>query len=323
MCTAISFNANGHYFGRNLDFEYPFGEKITITPRNYPFKFKNGQEVKNHYAIIGMALPVDGYPLYFDGTNEKGLSMAGLNFPGYACYNKPEKDKDNIASFEVLPWVLCQCKDVDEAEKLLRNLNITDEAFNKELEPSALHFIIADKKRSITVEQIKSGLVIYKNPVGVLTNNPTFDIQLFNLNSFMSLSNKEPENTFSDKIDLKQYSRGMGAMGLPGDYSSMSRFVRACFVKFNSVCGESEAESVSQFFHILYSVYQQRGCVKAQKDYVITHYTSCCNTDKGIYYYTTYCNSSINAVDMHKENLDTNDLIVYNKKTDNVFHFQN
>ncbi|MBR6523732.1 MAG: choloylglycine hydrolase [Clostridia bacterium] len=323
MCTAISFNSSGHYFGRNLDFEYPFGEKIAITPRNYPFKFTNGTEIKKHYAIIGMALPAGGYPLYFDGTNEKGLSMAGLNFPGYAFYNKPKKDKENIASFEVLPWILSRCGSVDEAEKLLGDLNITDEPFNKDLEPSELHFMIADKRRSITVEQTSSGLKVYENPVGVLTNNPTFDIQLFNLNNYMALSNKEPENTFSDKTDLENYSRGMGAIGLPGDYSSMSRFVRACFTKLNSVCGESEVESVSQFFHILYSVYQQRGCVRAQKDYVITHYTSCCNTDKGIYYYTTYNNSTINAVDMYKENLESDKLIIYDKRTDNIFYIQN
>ena len=323
MCTAISFKSKDHYFGRNLDYEYPFGEKITVTPRNYPFKFRNGLELKNHYAIIGMALPVGEYPLYFDGTNEKGLSVAGLNFPGNACYMKNISSCENVASFEFIPWILTQCANVDEAEKLLESLNITDEAFGKDFHTSALHWIIADKDRSLTLEQTDERLGIYENPVGVLTNNPTFDIQLFNLTNFIALSNREPENYFSDKLKLEQYSRGMGAIGLPGDLSSMSRFVKACFTKLNSVCGESEEESVSQFFHILYSVYQQRGCVKAEKDYVITHYTSCCNTDKGIYYYTTYDNSSINAVDMHKENLDGTELIVYDKKTENVFHIQN
>ncbi len=323
MCTAISFKSKDHYFGRNLDYEYPFGEKITITPRNYPFKFRNGLELRNHYAIIGMALPVREYPLYFDGTNEKGLSVAGLNFPGNACYMKNISSCENVASFEFIPWILTQCANVDEAEKILENLNITDEAFDNDMPPSALHWIIADTRGCITVEQTDKGLQIYKNPVGVLTNNPTFDIQLFNLKNFISLSNREPENTFSNKIRLEPYSRGMGAVGLPGDCSSMSRFVKACFTKLNSVCGESEEESVSQFFHILYSVYQQRGCVRAEKDFVITHYTSCCNTNKGIYYYTTYSNSTINAVDMHKENLNADKLIAYDKKTDNNFYIQN
>lgn len=323
MCTAISFKVNNHYFGRNLDYEYPFGEKIVITPRNYNFRFRNGAEAKKHYAIIGMALPMNNYPLYFDATNEKGLSVAGLNFPDNACYNKKMSDKTNVASFEFIPWVLAQCKDVEEAEELIKNLNITDEAFNEDVKPSALHWIIADRDRAVTVEQTKDGFRIYVNSVGVMTNNPDFDKQMFNLTNFMYLSTREPSNTFSSKINLKAYSRGMGAMGLPGDYSSMSRFVRACFTKLNSVCNETEEESVSQFFHILYSVYQPRGCVKAEKDFVITHYTSCCNTDKGIYYYTTYNNSSINGVDMYREDLESDKLIIYDKKTDNVFHIQN
>ncbi len=104
----------------------------------------------------------------------------------------------------------------------------------------------------------------------------------------------------------------MGAMGLPGDLSSASRFVKAAFTKLNSRCGSSEAESVSQFFHILKSVEQQRGCVHmGEGKYEITIYSSCCNADKGIYYYNTYDNSQITAVDMRRENLEGSELIAY------------
>ena len=175
-----------------------------------------------------------------------------------------------------------------------------------------LHWIIADKERAITVECVEEGMKIYDNPVGVLTNNPPFDMQLFHLNNYMSLSPKDPANTFSDKLNLKRYSRGMGAMGLPGDLSSQSRFVRAAFVKLNSVSGDSEEESVNQFFHILGSVEQTRGaCDVGDRCYEITIYTSCCNADKGVYYYTTYDNHSISAVDMYSENLDGFELSRY------------
>lgn len=317
MCTAISVTAGNHYFGRNLDFEHTFGEKITITPRNYPFKFKNGTEFKNHYAIIGMALPKDDYPLYFDAVNEAGLGMAGLNFPDNAKYNKPKNGKDNIASFEFIPWVLSNCRSVDDAEELIEKVNITDEKFNEQMPPTPLHFIVSDKKRSITVEQTFGGLKIFENNVGVLTNNPTFDMQMINLANYMSVSAYEQKNNFGD-INLKPYSRGMGGIGLPGDLSSMSRFVRACFTKLNSVYGEKEEEIVSQFFHILYSVYQQKGCVRFDGMYEMTNYTSCVNTDKGIYYYTTYYNHTINAVDMNKENLDLENLIIYELKNSNI-----
>ena len=146
----------------------------------------------------------------------------------------------------------------------------------------------------------------------MLTNNPPFEMQMFMLNNYMALSPEQPQNTFSDKIGLKTYSRGMGALGLPGDLSSASRFARVAYTKLNSVSGDGEEESVSQFFHILGSVDQQRGCCKvAEGKYEITIYTSCCNATKGIYYYTTYDNHSINAVDMKREKLDGRELVRY------------
>lgn len=323
MCTAISITVRDNYFGRNLDYDHGFGEKIVVTPRQYRFQFRNGKVIKNHYAIIGMALPLDCYPLYFDASNEKGLSMAGLNFPDNAHYNNAISGKENVASFEFIPWILTQCKNVSEAEKLIKNINITNWEFKDGLAPTPLHWIVADKNRSITVEQTKERMNIYENPVGVLTNSPAFEMHLINLSNYMHLSSKNPENRFSDKVEMRIYSRGMGAIGLPGDLSSMSRFVRACFVKLNSVYGETESEIVNQFFHILYSVCQQKGCSKVGDSYEITNYTSCCNTDKGIYYYTTYNNASINAVDMHRENLESSELIIYNMIEKQEINIQN
>lgn len=171
---------------------------------------------------------------------------------------------------------------------------------------------MADCEEAITVESVKDGIKVYSNPVGVLTNNPPFDEQMFQLNQYMHISPKAPENLFSDKLPLYAYSRGMGALGLPGDLSSQSRFVRAAFVKMNSVSGDSEAESVSQFFHILGAVDQQRGCCEVgDGQYEVTLYTSCCNADKGIYYYTTYENHQITAVNLYKERLDGTQLVRY------------
>lgn len=312
MCTAITYKTRDFYFGRTLDYDFSYDERVTITPRNYPFVFRHTGRIYNHYAIIGMAYVVDGYPLYYDATNEKGLSMAGLNFVGNAYYNQVTETFDNIASFEFIPWVLSQCATVTQARELLSRINIVNTHFSDKLPPSQLHWIIADRDESITVETLKEGLKIYDNPVGVLTNNPPFDMQMFNLNNYMFLSNKKVQNTFSNKLDLHEYSRGMGALGLPGDLSSQSRFVRASFTKMNSVSGDSESESVNQFFHILGSVEQQRGCCDVgNNDFEITIYTSCCNADRGIYYYTTYTNHQITAVNMHRENLDCTDLITY------------
>ena len=312
MCTAISFTTKDHYFGRNLDLEYSYIETVTITPRNYPLLFRKKESLNTHYAMIGIAYVHNGYPLYYDATNEMGLSMAGLNFPRNADYKPEISEKDNITPFELIPWILGQCSTVKDAKVLLDKINLLEEHYNNKLPLSPLHWMISDRESSITVESVKDGLKIYENPVGVLTNNPTFDMQLFHLNNYMNLSPQKPENRFSDKVKLTRYSNGMGALGMPGDWSSQSRFVKTAFTKLNSVCGTSEEESVSQFFHILGSVEHQRGCVDMGNNlYEITLYSSCCNTDKGIYYYRTYENSQITAVDMFRENLDGEKVITY------------
>ena len=324
MCTAITYTTNNHYFGRNLDLEYSYKENVTIMPRNYELKFRKVENINNHYAIIGMAYVSEDYPLYYDAINEKGVGMAGLNFPENADYKEVIEGKNNIAPFEFIPYVLAQCANLDEVKKLLENINIALINFSDELPVSPLHWIISDKEKSITVESVKDGLKIYDNPVGVLTNNPTFDIHMFNLNNYMSLSVEQPVNNFSKDLNLNIYSRGMGALGLPGDLSSASRFVKATFTKLNSKSGNSEIESISQFFHILGSVYQQRGCVHmGDGKYEITIYSSCCNMDKGIYYYKTYENSQIIAVDMYKENLDNKELISYDLIKDQEILMQN
>lgn len=312
MCTASTYKTKDHYFGRNLDLEYSYQETVTITPRNYRFSFRGTKPLECHYALIGMAYVVDDYPLYYDATNEEGLSMAGLNFPENAHYPHFKDGKDNISPFEFIPWILGQCKNVEESREKLEHINLYNESFSEKLPLSPLHWIIADRDEAIVVEPMKDGLKIYDNPVGVLTNNPPFPYHMINISNYMRLSKEEPTNTFADSLPIKPYSRGMGTMFLPGDLSSASRFIKATFTKMNSVSGDSEEESVSQFFHILRSVEQQRGLVHmGQGRYEITIYTSCCNTDKGIYYYTTYDGNEICAIDMNKEKLMGSELISY------------
>ena len=324
MCTAATYKTKDFYFGRTLDYEFSYGDEITITPRNYAFDFRHTSTCSSHYAIIGMAHIADNYPLYYDAINEKGLGMAGLNFVGNAVYAEPDDSKENVAQFEFIPYILSKCASESESKNLPAIINLTGTPCSHKLPSAVLHWIIADKNDSITVESVADGLHIYDNPVGVLTNNPPFETQMFLLNNYMSLSAKQPQNTFANGLTLNSYSRGMGAIGLPGDLSSASRFVRVAFTKMNSISGESENESVSQFFHILGSVDQQRGCCEVSEGkYEITIYTSCCNAAKGIYYYTTYNNHQISAVDMHRENLDGTELIRYPLITEQQINFQN
>ncbi|MGM9971748.1 MAG: choloylglycine hydrolase [Anaeroplasmataceae bacterium] len=312
MCTAATYKTKDSYFGRTLDYEFSYGEEIVIVPRNYTFNYKKIDKVSSHYAIIGMAHVVDNHPLFYDAINEHGLGIAGLNFVGNAIYNDYKENKINIAPYEIIPWILGSSRTVSEAIELINKMNILNIPYSEYLPLAKLHWIISDNSRSITVESVADGIKIYDNKVGILTNNPPFDMQMFALNNYMHLSNKNPNNSFGD-IDLKAYSRGLGALGLPGDLSSQSRFIRATFVKLNSKSDDDELSSISQFFHILNSVDQQKGCCDVgEGKYEYTIYTSCCNLNKGIYYYTTYNNHQITAIDMHKRNLDDNKLYCYN-----------
>ena len=307
MCTASNYITKNHYFGRNFDYEISYNERVTITPRNYKFDFKLIDSIESHYAIIGVAAGIDAYPLYYDACNEKGLSIAGLNFAGNAKYLDEKDGMVNITPFEFIPYLLSNFSNVGEVKKALENINLVNINFSEELPLSPLHWIISDDSGAIV------GLKVYDNPVGVLTNNPHFDKQLSELNKYMGLSNKNPKNSFSDSFDLDEYSRGMGAIGLPGDLSSSSRFAKVAFTRANSFSGDSEEESVSQFFHILASVEQQNGCtfIADPNLYEYTIYTSCYNTNDAVLYYRTYNNSQITAVKLMQEDIDSSELINY------------
>ncbi len=305
MCTAIVYKGQDAYFGRNLDLHFHYKESVTITPRKYPFPWDN------LYAIIGIATVEKGYPLYYDAVNEMGLAMAGLNFPGIAYYPPECKGKDSVAPYQFIPWVLSRFSSAREAVQAIRRIRLSDIPFSPEFPTTPLHFILCDKENCYTIEPTRKGLHIYENPVGVLTNSPDFPYHLYNLCNYQNLSSAPTENRLSPSLSLPPYSQGLGAFGLPGDLSSASRFVKAAFTLQNALKKEGEVQAVNQCFHILGSVYQQEGCVKVGNQWEKTVYTSCCNIDKGIYYYRTYENSQITAVHLYHEDLNGDDLVSY------------
>ena len=197
MCTAATYETEDFYFGRTLDYECSFGEEVVVTPRRFPYSFRNGRKLDEHYAMIGMAHVEEGCPLYYEAVNEKGLGMAGLNFVGNAFYGEQVRGRDNVAFFEFIPWILGQCASLEEARDLLRRIHLTGEAFSSRLPVAQLHWMISGREGSIVVESMKDGLHIHDNPVGVMTNNPPFPLQMFQLNNYMGLSVDEPGNHFS------------------------------------------------------------------------------------------------------------------------------
>lgn len=303
MCTAITYRTRDRYFGRTLDFERSYGEQVVVCPRRVPLNFMQMPALTTHYAMLGMATVAKGYPLYFDAVNENGLAMAGLMFAGYAHYRPFAAGQKNAAPFEMIPWVLGQCADLRDVEVLLEHLNITDLSFDPDLPSSPLHWLVADREHSMVIEAVAEGIKLYQNPVGVLTNSPPFDHHLLRLQEYGHLSPRQPSAGL--------YSRGLGAYGLPGDYSSVSRFVRATFVKSHARGEVTEKESVERFFHILDSVWVPRGCVRLEQADAYTRYACCCNQDRGIYYYTTCSDRRIIAVDLHQTDLEGKELVAF------------
>jgi choloylglycine hydrolase len=325
MCTSILYNAGDHYFGRNLDLEVSFGQEVVVTPRNYQFNFRRVPSMGHHYAIIGMALVKDNYPLYFDGANEEGLGMAGLNFDGPAHYFPLEEGKDNVSPFEFIPYILGQCKNVAEARELLKKLNLVNINFSDQLQLSPLHWLIADRSgKSIVVESTVTGLHVYDNPVNVLTNNPEFPGQLTNLANYQGIAPTTPPNQLAPGVNLAAYSRGLGSHMLPGGMDSASRFVKEVFTLHHAPTGKNELENVTNYFHCLHAVEQQEGLDEvAPGKFEATIYSDGINLSTGTFYYTTYQNNQINAVQLHHADLNRQELALFPLQTEQVLHFQN
>lgn len=327
MCTGLALETKDglHLFGRNMDIEYSFNQSIIFIPRNFKcVKRSNKKELTTKYAVLGMGTIFDDYPTFADGMNEKGLGCAGLNFPIYVSYSKEDiEGKTNIPVYNFLLWVLANFSSVEEVKEALKNANIVDIPISENIPNTTLHWMISDiTGKSIVVEQTKEKLNVFDNNIGVLTNSPTFDWHVANLNQYVSLRyNQVPEFKLGDQA-LTALGQGTGLVGLPGDFTPASRFVRVAFLRDAMIKNDKDSIDLIEFFHILNNVAMVRGSTRTiEEKSDLTQYTSCMCLEKGIYYYNTYENNQINAIDMNKENLDGNEIKTYKyNKTLSINH---
>ncbi|WP_415345009.1 choloylglycine hydrolase, partial [Clostridium perfringens] len=314
-----------HLFGRNMDIEYSFNQSIIFIPRNFKCVNKsNKKELTTKYAVLGMGTIFDDYPTFADGMNEKGLGCAGLNFPVYVSYSKEDiEGKTNIPVYNFLLWVLANFSSVEEVKEALKNANIVDIPISENIPNTTLHWMISDiTGKSIVVEQTKEKLNVFDNNIGVLTNSPTFDWHVANLNQYVGLRyNQVPEFKLGDQ-SLTALGQGTGLVGLPGDFTPASRFIRVAFLRDAMIKNDKDSIDLIEFFHILNNVAMVRGSTRTVEEKSdLTQYTSCMCLEKGIYYYNTYENNQINAIDMNKENLDGNEIKTYKyNKTLSINH---
>lgn len=270
MCTSVAITSENLLFGRNMDIEGSFGEGVVVTPRSFPLRFRLTEPSLSHYAMIGTAVVVENEPLYADAMNERGLCAAGLNFPDLAVYQTVgETKKTQIAPFELIPWVLGNCATVSEAKQLLEKTTVVSVPFSDALPLTPLHWHFADRHGSIAVEPMKDGLFVYDDPVGVLANKPSFPEQLEQLEPYGSLTNLSV----------------LGGKGLPGDYTSQSRFVKTAVMKNWLVMEGEQSAQVDALFSLLESVAPPKGCVLNSEGRAhYTTYSCCMDAEEGSYY---------------------------------------
>lgn len=335
MCTAIGWQGKHFMFGRNLDLEYGFRERVTQVARGRLLRFAAMPPARTAYAMLGMAAEEDGFPLFAEAVNERGLCAAGLYFPHSARMRAAGDrqgaagDRQNaegaaektaaagraIAPHEMVAALLARCADTRQARAFLQGAEVVSIPYKNYPVP-ALHWLVADRFGCFVIEPAEGGLRLYDDPAGVLANEPPFPFQLHNLHAYRHLTAAEPACGFG--MPLKALYHGTGGVGLPGDATSPSRFVRAAFYRANSRPfaeagegegrgeGEDEADvaeqDAAQMFHMLSAVEMVKGGVLTEEGRpCYTRYACCIDADAGVYYLKRYGSLGAEKFTLHRQ----------------------
>ena len=290
---ALPCSRGGGYFGRNLDLEYSFGEQVAVTPRRYPLRFHRQPAMERHLALIGMAHVTGGCPLYAEAMNEKGLYMAGLNFPGNAWYDPdPPADCDAVAPYELIPWVLGSLgRHLEQARARLARFRPLGVPFAPGLPLSPLHWHIADPTGALVLEATREGVFLYDDPGRGADQQPALSPSIGPTSANTRGSAPGLRKTgWLPGCPFPHFGPGDGRGGpAPATFPPPPAMSKAAFLKLNSPDPGSEEERVVQFFHLLEGVAMVRGSVvtpEGRED--ITTYSCCISAGAGVYYYKTY-----------------------------------
>ena len=348
MCTAIGWQGKHFMFGRNLDLEYGFRERVTQVARGSFLRFAAMPPVRTAYAMLGMAAEDGGFPLFAEAVNERGLCAAGLYFPhsarmraagdmrkgeraaeekaatagdiqgaGGAAEEQAAAAGRAVAPHEMVAALLARCADTRQARAFLQGAEVVSIPYKNYPVP-ALHWLVADRYGCFVAEPAEGGLRLYDDPAGVLANEPPFPFQMHNLHAYRHLTAAEPACGFG--MPLQALYHGTGGVGLPGDATSPSRFVRAAFYRANSAPfdgggaeesigrgeGEDEADvaeqDAAQMFHMLSAVEMVRGGVLTEEGRpCYTRYACCIDADAGVYYLKRYGSLGAEKFTLHRQ----------------------
>lgn len=321
-CSAFTYETkdNKHLYARNFDYNrLATGTKILYVPKNHQYylsgtKYENNLECekKSIYSVLGIGNNMlEPTPAFYDGINEMGLAGSQLYYRGYAKYNDVvEEGKEGIQAPFLVYHLLASCKDIKEVSVKLKNeLTIISKPLLNSV--ATLHFIFTDTSgKSVVVESNEKGLNIYEDALGIMTNSPSYDYQLTNLMNYSNLRIRDYDSVKFNNLTLPQVFSGNGLIGLPGDFSSISRFVRLAFLKEYATKAENEPLGVNYLARIMNNVAFPLGLVEVtnEKDhtafdkdilpYDYTIYTIIFALESKKLYYYTYSNLAISTISL-------------------------
>ena len=296
--------------GRTMEFGFDIKSNVLVVPAGTKYTTlglnpkKSGFTFEAKYGFAGAnAL---GKSIIVDGVNEKGLYFGAFYFKGAAEYSELTAANQNnaISSEEVGNWLLSQFATVEEIKAAMSEKVVVG-TYVKEIEGIApLHYAVTDADGgSIVIEYTKSGLTIHDNTVNVVTNNPTYDWQLTNLRNYIGLTATNRETLTVGKQKVKPFGQGTGMFGLPGDFSSPSRFVRATAFANNALPSKDVDEGVFRAFHIMNNFDIPKGAIRESDNKTLMDYTiwtSVTDTKNAIYYYKTFKGQAVECLDLRK-----------------------
>ena len=308
-CTGITLKSkdNATIVARTMDWSgAEMNNMYTVVPRGHaqqsllPDGTMNGLSFISLYGYAGLA--VEQPEFIIDGTNEAGLSAALFYFPNYGEYQEyNESDKDiSLADFQVVSWILSRFSSIDQVKAAINNVRI----INVDPSASTVHWRITEPNGRQVVMEIVNGVPnFYENEIGILTNSPGFKWHTTNLNNYVNLHPGGAGPTAFGPINLRAFGAGSGFLGLPGDFTPPSRFVRAAFLKTYSLQQDTANKAVEQSFHILNNFDVPLGVQfavgKAPNDMPsATQWTISTDLANRVIYYHTMYNRTIRSIDL-------------------------
>ena len=308
-CTGISLTAQdgSRVVARTVEWAAtPMQCGYVVAPRghvhqSYTPTGENGLKYKSVYGYVGIYTEYE--PFVVEGVNEAGLSAGLFFFPQYGEY-APYDSANNaktLCDMQFVSWVLSGFSTIDQVKSALKEIDLV--TLNNKI--GAVHWRIAEPGGRMVVLEIVGGVPhFYENTLGVLTNAPGFNWHMTNLNNYVNLQpGSAPNNTIAKGITLSGLGHGSGMLGLPGDFTSPSRFVRATFFQTTAPVWATGFETVVQAFHILNNFDIPIGSQHTQADMPkglpsATQFTAATDQTAMKLYYRTAWNSNIRCIDL-------------------------